>query len=132
HGLIHRAKAAGKQHQAEELLFRALFTEGKNVDDIQTLIALGEELGLDPKEVRTALEGGTYDAAVERDIYEARQVGVRGVPFFVLNRKYAISGAQETTTFLQALEKSFEEWEREHVAPTLEVIEGKSCSADGT
>lgn len=131
HGLIHLAKAAGKQHQAEESLFRALFTEGKNVDDIPTLIALGEGLGLDAQEVKNALEEGTYDPAVERDIYEARQLGVRGVPFFVLNRKYAVSGAQEAETFLQALEKSFDEWEKEQTAPTLEVIEGKSCSPDG-
>src|SRR5690606_2211783 len=120
------------QHEAEDILFRSLFTEGKNVDDIRTLVSLGEELGLDPQEVKASLENGTYDQEVEKDIYEARQVGVRGVPFFALNRKYAISGAQETETFLQALDKSFKEWQRENAAPAMEVIEGKSCSPDGS
>src|SRR5690606_25566986 len=122
HGLIHLAKANGKQHEAEDILFRSLFTEGKNVADIRTLVSLGEELGLDPQEVKASLENGTYDQEVEKDIYEARQVGVRGVPFFALNRQSAMSGAPACYTFLPALEKTLKEWPRENAAPATEVI----------
>jgi predicted DsbA family dithiol-disulfide isomerase len=65
------------------------------------------------------------------DIYESQQLGVRGVPFFVFNRKYAVSGAQETPVFLQNLEKSFEEWQQEHPAVGLQVQEGSVCKPDG-
>src|SRR5690606_24241512 len=85
HRLIHFAKAQGKQHEAEEMLFHAFFTDGKNVGDLGTLVELGEMLGLDPGAVKVALEDGSYAEDVERDVYEARQVGVRGVPFFVMN-----------------------------------------------
>ncbi len=132
HRLIHFAKAHGKQHEAEELLFHSFFTQGKNVGDLDTLLEVGKELGLDSEAVKAALEQGSYEEDVERDIYEARQVGVRGVPFFVMNRKYAVSGAQEAQSFLQVLEKSFGEWEKENPVPALQVIEGKSCSSDGT
>ena len=113
HRFSHFAKQYGKQNEAEEKLFRAYFTEGKNIDDNETLIRLGEELGLDTSALKTALENGTYADDVRKDIYEAQQVGVRGVPFFVFNRKYAVSGAQQSQVFLQTLEKSFTEWKKE-------------------
>jgi len=113
HRFSHFAKQYGKQNEAEEKLFRAYFTEGKNIDDNKTLIQLGEELGLDTSSLKTVLENGTYADDVTKDIYEAQQVGVRGVPFFVFNRKYAVSGAQESQVFLQTLEKSFTEWKKE-------------------
>lgn len=127
HRFIHFAKAHGKQDAAEELLFRSFFTEGKDVGEVQTLMELGEALGLDPQQVKTALDNGSHDKDVEEDIYEARQVGVRGVPFFVLNRKYAVSGAQEAATFLQVLEKSFGEWEKDNPRQRFETLEGKVC-----
>ena len=65
------------------------------------------------------------------DIYESQQLGVRGVPFFVFNRKYAVSGAQETPVFLQNLEKSFGEWKQEHPSVSLQVQEGAVCKPDG-
>ena len=65
------------------------------------------------------------------DIYESQQLGVRGVPFFVFNRKYAVSGAQETPVFLQNLEKSFGEWKLENPAAGLQVQEGAVCRPDG-
>ncbi len=71
---------------------------------------LGAEIGLDTAALKTALESNAFADEVREDIYEAFQFGVRGVPFFVFDRKYAISGAQDSQVFLQALEQSFAEW----------------------
>jgi protein disulfide-isomerase len=114
HRFSHFAKHYGKQNEAEEKLFNAYFTDGKNIDDYPTLIQLGAEIGLDTAALKTVLENGTYADDVRADIYEAQQVGVRGVPFFLFNRKYAVSGAQDSQAFLQALEKSFAEWRKEN------------------
>ena len=106
HRFSHYAKTKGKQDAAEERLFAAYFTEGKNTASHTTLIQIGTELGLDASELSTVLSGNDYAADVESDIALARQFGVSGVPFFVFNRKVAVSGAQETQVFLQALEKA--------------------------
>ncbi|MBK6903448.1 MAG: DsbA family oxidoreductase [Saprospirales bacterium] len=110
HRFAHFAKQYGKQNEAEEKLFHAYFTEGKNTDDYPTLLQLGAEIGLDTAALKTALESNAFADEVREDIYEAFQFGVRGVPFFVFDRKYAISGAQDSRVFLQALEQSFAEW----------------------
>ena len=112
HRFSHYAKQQGKQLEAEEALFRAYFTEGKNLDDIQTLVDLGKSIGLDPAFVKAVLESNQFSNEVETDIYEAQQIGVRGVPFFVFDRKYAVSGAQDVSAFTQTLEKSFSEWKQ--------------------
>ncbi len=129
HRFLHYAKSQGKSNEAEETLFRAHFTDGLNVADHEVLATLGEEIGLDADAVRTTLKGNEFAEAVDTDIYESRQIGVRGVPFFVLNRKYAVSGAQEPAAFLEALNKSYSEWREQN--PELEVIQGDSCSVDG-
>jgi predicted DsbA family dithiol-disulfide isomerase len=120
HRFSHFAKQAGKQDEAEEKLFSAYFTEGKNIDNISTLLELGTEIGLDPNALRSALESGAYASEVRADIEEAQQVGVRGVPYFVFDRKYAVSGAQESQLFLQTLEKSVSEWRLENPETKLE------------
>ena len=130
HRFSHLAKHHGLQNEAEERLFAAYFTEGKNTDDAQTLIQIGAEIGLDASEVKELLEGNKYAEEVNADIFEAHQLGVRGVPFFVFDRKYAVSGAQESQVFFNTLEKSFSEWKNEN-ASSIEVIEGESCSPNG-
>lgn len=132
HRFSHFAAQHGKQDEAEELLFKAYFTEGKNIDDQPTLLQLGASLGLDTQALQTALEDGSYAREVLTDIQEASMIGVRGVPFFVLDRKYAVSGAQETGTFAGALEKAYAEWEKTHPSLNLEVVEGPVCTPDGT
>ena len=107
HRFLHLAKQHGVQLEAEEKLFAAYFTEGKDIGDRETLIRIGQELGLDPAAVKSALESDQFAAAVHADIDEARRLGIRGVPFFVFDRKYAVSGAQDSSVFLAALEKSF-------------------------
>ena len=131
HRFAHFAKEKGKQHEAEEILFRSYFSDGKNVDDYLTLIELGKEIGLDVKELKGALKDGKFTKDVQRDIYESHQIGVRGVPFFVFNRKYAVSGAQASETFFEVLQKSFDEWQKENPKAKLEVIEGQVCSPEG-
>lgn len=113
HRLLHFAKQHGKQNEAEEAIFRAYFTEGKNIDDAPTLMNIASDLGLDTNALAQAMGSEAFVQDVVADIEEAQQLGVRGVPFFVFNRKYAVSGAQDPDTFLQTLEASYEEWREE-------------------
>lgn len=110
HRLIQLAKLHGKGDAAEEALFKAYFTEGKNIADHPTLKELGSALGLQPAAVARVLDSDLYAAEVEHEIDQAQQYGARGVPFFVLNGRYGVSGAQPVEIFSQALEKSFAEW----------------------
>lgn len=105
HRLSHFAKKHGRQDAVEERLFKAYFTEGKNTADHGTLVSLAVEAGLNAEEVRAMLAGTEFSDDVNRDIYEASQVGARGVPFFVFDNKYAVSGAQPSELFLQVLNK---------------------------
>ena len=132
HRLIHMAKAHGKQHEAEEVLFRSYFTDGQNLDDIETLTSIVEYILLNANDVRAALKSDKFADDVRNDIYEAQQIGVRGVPFFVFDRKYAVSGAQPSDVFIQVLDKSFSEWRKENPTINLEVTtDGSACAADG-
>jgi len=132
HRLIQFAKENGKGDEIEERLFRAYFTEGKNTADHTTLIQLGTEIGLDADAIKKILDSNQYADKVEHDIYEAMQIGVRGVPYFVLNDRYAVSGAQASETFLGALNKAWDEYEKEK--PALKNIAGDTasvCKPDG-
>jgi predicted DsbA family dithiol-disulfide isomerase len=106
HYLVQLAKQHGLGDAAEEALFKAYFTQGKNIADHNTLTQLGAEIGLNIDEVKTALSSGVYADAVHQDIDEARQMEIRGVPFFIFNNKYAVSGAQSVEVFLETLEKA--------------------------
>jgi predicted DsbA family dithiol-disulfide isomerase len=131
HRLSHLAARYNLQDAAEERLFKAYFTEGKNIDDIDTLVQLGVEIGLKEEEVRQMLQGDLYAKEVYQDMYEAQQIGVRGVPFFVMDRKYAVSGAQPGSVFLGALERAYQEFEKEQLAAAEPSADGSSCSIDG-
>ena len=131
HRMIQMAKSKGLGDAAEERLFSAYFTEGKNFGDPDVLVELGKDIGLTADEVRTALRDHTYADKVKQDIQEAQKIGVRGVPFFVFDRKYAVSGAQPAESFLEVLKKSYSEWQAAHPASTLDMSEGPSCTPDG-
>ena len=103
HRLIQMAKAAGLADEAEERLFRAYFAEGKNVADHAVLAELGVEIGLERAAVEGTLAGADHAAAVRRDIEEARELGIGAVPFFVVDRRYGVSGAQDTELFVRTL-----------------------------
>lgn len=106
HRLIQLAKQQGKGDEAEERLFRAYFTEGRNIADHDTLLELGQEIGLQKDIVQQMLATDAFADEVRYDIREAQQLGLRGVPFFVLNRQYGVSGAQPPEAFLQALQQA--------------------------
>jgi predicted DsbA family dithiol-disulfide isomerase len=109
HRFLHYALKEGKQLAAKELIFKAHFLESKNIDDVPTLIEIGAAVGLDAERVKEVLLSDEYEQAVKYDIYEAQQLGVRGVPFFVFNNKFGISGAQPLEVFLETLEKASKE-----------------------
>jgi predicted DsbA family dithiol-disulfide isomerase len=130
HRLIQFAKTKGLGNEAEEQLFKAYFTEGKNIDDISTLIETGTTIGLNKKELKEVLASDAFAEEVHQDELTALKVGVRGVPFFVFNDKYAVSGAQPVDTFLRTLENSWEELEKEN--GSLITMEEEACSVDGS
>lgn len=132
HRLLHLAKKQGLGNEMKERLFKAHFSEGAHVGDHQVLAKLAAEVGLDAADTAKMLESDEFSYDVNMDVQEARNVGVQGVPFFVFNNKYALSGAQPVESMLQTLEKSFEEWLKDQPAPKLEVSEGPSCTTDGT
>lgn len=113
HRLAHLAAQHGWQDQAEERLFTAYFTEGKNIADPAVLGQLGVEIGLKSSEVSQMLASEEGSAAVQADIAEAQVLGIRGVPFFVFNRQYTVSGAQASGGFLQALQQAWAVWEKQ-------------------
>jgi predicted DsbA family dithiol-disulfide isomerase len=131
HRLSHLAAQYNLQDAAEERLFKAYFTEGKNIDDQETLIQLGIDIGLQEDEVRSMLQTDRFSEGVEQDIYEAQQIGVRGVPFFVIDRKYAVSGAQPSSVFIGALQRAYHEYEKEKMETSAFNADGTTCSIDG-
>lgn len=132
HQLIQFAKTKNLGDEMEERLFKAYFTEGINLADLAELTKLGVEIGLDAEELQEAFTDDKYVYAMKQDIQEGASLGVRGVPFFVFNRKYGISGAQPVEAFTDTLNKSFAEWRELNPVLKMEVSNGQSCSTDGT
>ena len=108
HRVIQLAKTHNLTNEVEERFFKAYFTEGAIMSDHKTLLRLGVEAGLNEAEVQGVLGSDEFALDVKADVAEAQQIGVRGVPFFVFNRRYAISGAQDTAVFLETLRRSLE------------------------
>ncbi|WEG14796.1 DsbA family oxidoreductase [Pullulanibacillus sp. KACC 23026] len=120
HRLAKLAKSLDKEHALTNLLLKGYFTDGKNIGDPNTLLDLAEKAGIDRESASKVLNTpDAYLADVQKDIEEAQAIGVQGVPFFVVNRKYAISGAQPLETFVGALNQI---WQEEHPAPTLKTF----------
>ncbi len=105
HQLLHFAKAQGKQIEMKERLLRAYFVEGKHVGRTEDLADLAAEIGLDRDAALRSLESNEYLDAVHADQEQAMRFGIRGVPFFVIDGKYGVSGAQAPETFAQALKQ---------------------------
>jgi len=129
HRLIQLAKKHGLGDAAEERLFKAYFTEGKDMSDHATLLQLGTEIGLDDAEIKQMLESNAYADAVHSDIATAEQLRINGVPFFVLDNKYGVSGAQPVELFSNALQQAW----AEHT-PAITSIGGEQdavCGPDG-
>jgi predicted DsbA family dithiol-disulfide isomerase len=106
HRLIQLAKKKGVADAMEEALFSAYFIDGKNIDEDDTLLETAHQVGMDLADAKAVLAGDQYLADVNSDINEAHELGLRGVPFFVINRKYGISGAQPEEVFLETFRKA--------------------------
>ena len=109
HAALHFAKAHGKQVALKERLMGAHFVEAKHVGRLEDIVALGEEVGLDAAALREALVGGEFLAAVGADLEQAAAYGITGVPFFVIDGRYGISGAQDSAVFVDAFEQTLAE-----------------------
>ena len=109
HRLVHFVGQQGKMKEMAERLFLAYFTETKDLDDPELLADLAAETGLDRDEAAAVLASDRYSSEVRSDEDAARRIGVQGVPFFVLDGKYAVSGAQPAGVFAEALRKAFGE-----------------------
>lgn len=131
HRLLHLAKKYNLSNELEELLFKAYLTDGKNVNDLNTLESLGLEVGLEKKAIENVLHSDVYATEVRQDQEEAQSIGVTGVPFFVFDNKYAVSGAQATDVFLKTLEKSWEEGNFETKLKLQNTTDENSCGIDG-
>lgn len=108
HRLIQLAKTMNLGDEIEEELFRIHFMEGKNIDDESVLLASGKNIGIPETAISALFNSDDFDAEVRIDQLEAQRIGIRGVPFFVFDDKYAVSGAQAPEIFLQTLEKAWE------------------------
>jgi predicted DsbA family dithiol-disulfide isomerase len=106
HRLIQLAASQGRQDEMEEGLFRAYFTEGRHIGQKASLLTIAAEIGID---ATATLNSDDYTAEVRKDEEEAQTLGINGVPFFVFDYKYAISGAQPVNVFAQTLQKVWDE-----------------------
>jgi predicted DsbA family dithiol-disulfide isomerase len=116
HRLTHLALERGIQDAVVERFFRAYFTEQRSLFDPDSLVELASEAGLDPAEIRRVLQGSAYADAVAADVQEAKTLGVNGVPFFVIGKRYGVSGAQPTELFIDVITRArTESSHRDHV-----------------
>ena len=117
----------------KERLFEAHFVSGLNIENDDVLLQVGESLGFSAEEIKDALSSEQYAYAVKQDIKEAQHIGIRGVPFYLFDRKYAVSGAQPVASFVEVLEKSFSEWKANN--PGIQMLNDQdgdaSCGPDG-
>lgn len=110
HMLLHFAQHVGVQNQIKERLLFLHFTQGVNVDSDDILLEICDEFNLNRAEFQRALETNSLKAEVLNDIEQARVYGITGVPFFVFDRKYAVSGAQQNSIFQRTIQQAFDEW----------------------
>ena len=131
HRLLHLAKKHQLGSELKEQLLKAYLTDGKNVNDLNTLSELAQSVGLDKTLIEEVLHSEAYSQEVKNDIATAQQIGVQGVPFFVFDNKYAISGAQPEEAFLETLEKVWTEGAFVSKPSMVNSSSGESCGIDG-
>ena len=131
HRLLHLAKDYGLQPEVKERLLRATFTEGLPIADKPTLARLAADAGLPAAQVQAAMHGDAYADAVRADERQAARYGITGVPFFVADGKYAVSGAQPPEVLLQLLRRAYHETSQlTPVAVTADTNPEASCDGD--
>jgi predicted DsbA family dithiol-disulfide isomerase len=128
HELLHLAHDRGLQDALKERLLRAYFTEGESPFDAETLVRLAAEAGLDPDEAATVLADRTYAPAVADDLELARAFGIRGVPFFVIDRAFGVEGAQPAELIREALDQA---WAASHPLTMVASEAADAACVDG-
>jgi predicted DsbA family dithiol-disulfide isomerase len=128
HELIHLAAERGLAAELKERLLHAHFTEGRSVFDVDSLVVLGAEVGLDETEAREVLTDRRYLDAVQQDAATAQALGATGVPFFVVDRKYGAAGAQPAELLLQVLERAWADAQPLITVPAADGCTDDSCA----
>lgn len=132
HRLIQLGNKEGCGKQVVEQLFEAHFSKGKNIENKEELIAIGVDSGIEIVKIEQMLSSEDFAYEVKQDILESRNIGVQGVPFFLLMGKYAVSGAQPVEAFAEALSKSYSAWKKENNGiVNLNTTDSDSCSEEG-
>lgn len=131
HRLLHLAKENQLGSKLKELLFKAYFTDGKDVNNKETLKELALQAGLEAQKIDSVLTSDAFANEVQEDMLMAQKIGIQGVPFFVFDNKYAVSGAQYEQTFVNVLEKVWEEGQFQSKITILNSPESDSCGIDG-
>ncbi len=128
HRLLHLALGRGRQDALKERLLAATFSEGQPIGDRSALVQLAGEVGLDPEEARAVLDSDAFADEVRADEAIAADLGVSGVPFFVIDRTYAVSGAQPADVLLRVLERA---WTRGPARPVVMAGGDETAGCDG-
>ena len=132
HELLHLAKERGVADAVKEALLSAHFEKAQDTGDREVLVRIGSDAGLDADEIRAALDDGRYRDAVAADIAQAAALGISGVPFFVIDGRYGVSGAQPAELFTRALSTA---WDESRTITPLGEQSGSSggdaCGPDG-
>jgi len=134
HRLNQLAKEEQVQEQLSDLLFQAHFVDGKDIGNKEVLLNIAQDVGLDKTKAKQLLEDPSiYHDDVKTDLQEATEFGISGVPYFIVNRKYAISGAQPVAAFTRALEQVLQEENQNKPLQdlTADHLSGEACGADG-
>ncbi len=129
HRLVMFANKQGLMHEMTDRILRAYFTEGKHIGDHATLVQLAEEVGLNGESVKQLLSSTDMSGEVRGDEGLAAQYGIRSVPFFIFNKKYSLTGAQPTETFIQALKQI--KAEESSITDLGDQDSGPSCDENG-
>ena len=130
HRLLHFAKKESLGDAVKEALLKAHLEDAKNMDDLDVLLQIAKEVGLDEDKVKTMLLSDALTYEVRQDELEARNIGVSGVPFFVLDNKYAVSGAQPVSVFTEALQNAWENHKQEKLT-IIDTGGENACDLDG-
>lgn len=126
HRLLHLAKKQDVQNEMKELLLKGYFTDGKNIDNEEYLVETGKKAGIKADDIHKALQSDSIENEIREDIIKARKLGIQGVPFFILNGKYSVSGAQPVEVFVGALEKLKKEMNLKNISDA----DGAVCGTD--
>ena len=127
HRVVHLAAEQGRQDEMKERFLRGYLCEGEAIGEPEVLVRLATEIGLDEEQVRATLSSDSFSRQVRADEAQAREIGIQGVPFFVLGGRFAVSGAQPVELLLRALQQT----QQELANKPEELAEGAACGPDG-